>query len=568
MRFAATLPPGDSFGGLTGSFPNVAISPDGEHIAYVAVHDGIAQLYLRSTTEFYGKAVPGTADANNPFFSPDSRWLGAIVGHQLVKIPVAGGPPVALSKIAFDVYGIHWASDGWIYIGTESPLGLAKIPVTGGMPLGQSAVDDDHGERDHRYPELLPGGNWVLFTVSRARHNFDDGEIEVIGARSGERKTILKPGTDAHYLSSGHLAFLRGGKLMVVPFDPITLQVKGEPVPMVEGVTENSAVGSGQYAVSATGSLIYASGSAGARLRELVLVDRTGAARVLGPPKSYEDLALSPDGRQLAITSVDKSTEIWLHDIASGAEKQFTSGGEHRSPVWTPDGKQLIYSGYTGKEDAEFVIFEMASDGSGTEKTLRVSETPIQPWFTDGRTLLFEENERNGRMATLLSSVEKSFAFRNLTPRDFNRTWSQVSPDGKWVAFDSDESGQQEVYVQTFPDMMSTVKISTGGGVHPQWSADGKELYYLTTTTPDAPRPFARRTGLMAVSIETSPAVKAGTPHLLFEGPYFQGGHDYAVTRDGKGFFFIRETQPAQPTTELKVVLNWTGDLQNRLPAR
>ena len=570
MRFAATLPSGDSFGGMAGSFPSVAVSPDGEHIAYVATHDGVTQLYLRSISEFYGKPLPGTGDAHTPFFSPDSRWLGAVVGHKVVKIPVAGGQPVALSRIAFEVYGAYWGNDGWIYMGTESPLGLVKIPVTGGIPLGQSMIDDDHGERDHRYPELLPGGKWLLFTASRAGHNFEDGEIDVISVRTAERKTLLKPGTDAHYVSSGHLAFLRGGKLMVVPFDPVSLQVKGEPAAMIEGVTESPAVGSGQYAVSAAGSLIYATGSAAAVQRELVSVDRTGAARVLGPAKSYEDLALSPDGRQIAVTASDKSTEIWMHDIASGTEKQFTSGGEHRSPVWTPDGKRLIYAGYTGKEDAEFVIFEKPVDGSGAEQTLRVSETPIQPWFTssDGRALLFEENERNGRMATELVMIEGSKLYRTLTPRDFDRTWTQFSPDGKWLAFNSDESGQQEVYVQTYPLQMSTVKISSGGGVHPQWSPDGKELYYLTTPNPDAPRPFAKHVGVMAVSIETSPEVHAGTPHLLFEGPFFQGGHDYAVTRDGKGFILIRDTQPAQPTAELKVVLNWAGELSQRLPVR
>jgi len=569
MRLAATLPPGDSFG--LGSFPSVAISPDGQHIAYVATHEGITQLYLRDVADFNGRPLPGTGEAHTPFFSPDSQWLGAVVGRKVVKIPVAGGPPVTLSTIPFGIYGACWGSDGWIYFGTEPPLGLVKIPVTGGVALGQSAVDDDHGERDHRYPETLPGNRWLLFTASRAGHTFDDGEIDAISLRNGVRRNILKGGTNPRYIASGHLAFLRAGKLMVVPFDPISLQVKGEPVAMVDGVTENPAVGAGQYAVAADGSLVYSAGSSALAQRELVMVDRSGTTRTLSLGKQpYEEVVLSPDGRQLAVTTGAQTTDIWIHDIASGTEKQFTAGGEHRSPVWSPDGKRLIYGGYTGKEDAEFVIFQRALDGAGSEQTLRVSETPIQPWFTspDGRGLIYEENGRGGNASAQLMMLDGSRAFRNLTPRDFDETWAQLSPDGHWLAFNSDESGQQEVYVQTFPGQMSTVKVSSGGGIHPQWSPDGKEIYYLTTPNPDAPRPFAKRVGLMAGSIETSPALHAGAPHLLFEGPFFVGGHDYAVTRDGKGFILIRDSEPGQQTAELRVIVNWADELRRRLPLK
>jgi serine/threonine-protein kinase len=570
MRFSSMLPSGDSFG-ASGGYPSIAVSPDGTHIAYVATHNGVTQLYLRQAGEWDGSPLPGAGDAHTPFFSPDGNWLGAVAGGKLLKFPVGGGAPVILSTIPFKVYGACWADDGWIYLGTESPLGLVKVPVAGGMALGATKLDDDHGETDHRFPEVLPGAKWMLFAARKGGHSFDEAAIEAVSLKNGEIRTILKGGTNPRYIPTGYLVFLRAGVLMDVPFDPVKLEVKGTPAPVVPGVIENSVVGAGQYTFSADGTLAYLQGSATFGDRELVSVDRSGAARVLTARKQpYEDIALSPDGRLIATTIGGPATDIWIHDLARGAETPFTSGGEHRNPAWSADGKRILYSGYTGKEDAQWVIYWKAADGKGDEKQLTVAETPMWPWFAsrDGHLLVYEESSRGGKASAWTLPLEGPPIPIHLTPKDFDQEWTQISPDGRWIAYDSDESGRQEVYVATFPALDSPVKVSTEGGRHPQWSPNGKELYYLMSPAADAPRPMEHRVRLMALPIETSPAFKAGTPHMLFDGPYFEGGLDYAVTPDGKGFIFIRESQQGSGPGEMKVVLNWANEIKGRAPVK
>jgi serine/threonine-protein kinase len=568
MRFSSTLPAGDYFGGSRW-YPSIAVSPDGARTAYVATHNGVTQLYLRQAGEWDGRSLPGTGDAHTPFFSPDGQWLGAVAGGKLVKIPVAGGAPVILAPIPYEVYGACWAADGWIYIGTEAPLGVLKVPAAGGMPLGATGLDKRKRETDHRFPEVLPGGKWLLYGARHAdQHTFDEADIEAI-SKSGEFRTIVKAGTNPHFIPSGHLIFLRAGVLMAVAFDPVKAQVKGTPVAVVEGVIENPRIGAGQFSVSADGSLVYLQGGVTFGERELVFVDRSGATRVLTAKKRpYRDFTLSPDGRLIATTIEGPETDTWIHDIARDTETRFTSGAERRTPAWSADGKRVLYYGY---DKDGWSIFWKPLDGSGAEEELAdMEEAPSWPGFMsrDGRALVIEIATTSGRRATFMMPFEagrKPFP-RPLIATPSDKDWGQISPDGGWIAFNSDESGRQEVYVATFPGIESKVKISTEGGRHPQWSPNGRELYYLEGATAENPRPVSQRVNLMTVPVETTPAFKAGTPHMLFQGPFFSSEHDYAVTPDGKGFIFIRESQPESGPGELKVVLNWGDELKRRVP--
>jgi Tol biopolymer transport system component len=298
-------------------------------------------------------------------------------------------------------------------------------------------------------------------------------------------------------------------------------------------------------------------------------VDRSGATRVLTAKKRpYADFTLSPDGWLIATTIEGPQTDTWIHDIAHDTETRFTSGAERRTPAWSVDGKRVLYYGY---DKDGWSIFWKPLDGSGAEEELAdTEEAPSWPgfWSRDGRVLVFEAATTSGRHDTMMLSFgggHPPFPLPLIaTPSD--EDWGQISPDGLWIAYNSDESGRQEVYVATFPKLESKVKVSTEGGRHPQWSPNGRELYYREGATAEIPRPLSQRVKLMAVPVETSPAFKAGTPHMLFQGPFFDSDHDYAVTPDGKGFIFIRESQPESGPSELKVVLNWGNELRGRVP--
>jgi serine/threonine-protein kinase len=335
----------------------------------------------------------------------------------------------------------------------------------------------------------------------------------------------------------------------------------------VQGVEENPYTGASQFGVSASGSLVYLAGGVTFGERELVSVDPSGSTRVLTAKKRpYEDLMLSPDGRLIATTIDGPETDTWIHDIAHDTDTRFTTASsERRNPAWSADGKHVLYGGF---DKDGYSIFWKALDGTGAQEELvDADEMRAAPGFMsrDGHMLLWEAWSFAGPHDIMTLSMEKHIPGL-LIARPPDEDWAQISPDGRWVAYNSDESGRAEVYVTTYPELGSKTKISTEGGRHPQWSPNGRELYYLEDGTVDNPHPFSQRVKLLAVSIETSPAFQAGTPHMLFQGPFFESIHDYAVTPDGKGFLFIRESQPGSGPGEMQVVLNWDRELNSRVP--
>jgi serine/threonine-protein kinase len=567
MRFGSQLPAGDYFGGSNWQ-PDIALSPDGSHIAYVATHEGVTQLYLGRVGED-GRALPGTGDAHTPFFSPDGKWLGAVTGRKLLKFPVAGGAPVAVASLPSEVYGACWNTNGWIYMGSEAPLALLKVQAQGGMVFGATTLQNKtKREIAHRFPALLPGGKWLLFTNrNAAQRNFDQADIAAVELETGKVRMIAKGGTNPHYLPTGHLVFVRAGALMAVPFDPEKLEAKGTPVAVVQGVMENPYTGASQFSVSADGSLVYLASGVTYGEREMVFVEPNGTTRVLTATKRpYEDLMLSPDGKLIATTIDGPETDSWIHDIARDTDTRFTSEKEFRNPSWSADGKRVFYGGF---DEDGYSIFGRALDGSGKpEELVDADEMRAAPGFAsrDGSMVLWTAWSFAGPRDIMTVRLEKRPKPGMLIARPPDEDWAQISPDGHWIAYNTDESGRAEVIVATYPDIGSKVKVSTDGGRHPQWSPDGKKLYFLQDGTADSPRPFSQRVTLMAVPVETSPTFKFGTASMLFQGPFFESIHDYAVTPDGKGFIFIRESPPTERTA-MKVILNWDEELKRRVPA-
>jgi eukaryotic-like serine/threonine-protein kinase len=573
VRFSIGFPAGQSFGGSWYQPPSVALSRDGTQLAYVVGQGGAEQIYLRSLNEANGKPLSGAEGAHTPFFSPDGAWLGFFSAGKLMKAPTAGGPPVAIATASvgdLGVYGAQWVDDDSIYFGAEPPLGIVKVPAGGGTPQQVTHLDAKLHETEHRFPQMLPGGKALLF-VSRSTEDasFDDAEIYAQVLASGERKLLIKSGTDPHYLASGHLLFLRGGVLFATAFDPDRLEVKGTATPVLEDVRENPRVGAGQFSVSADGSLIYVPGGVSIGNHELVSVDMGGKVSLLTKnARPYEDFTLSPDGRRIATTVEGTVTDTWIHDIAHDTDTRFTFGVEHRDPAWTPDGKRITYSGC---RDGKCGLYWKPSDGSGTEELLVQGDDSLYPWFwsPNGKFLVYSVSTSATAGDIWIFSADEHMA-KPLLNSQFSEEWATFSPDSRWIAYSSDESGRSEVYVAPFPALSPRTRVSVEGGEHPFWSPDGRQIYYRTGPNLLAihERTTAAVSRIMAVSISTTPELAAGQPHMLFEGPYFDSGHDWAITPDGKSFIFMRDKAGQSGGNEMRVVLNWMEELKSRVPSQ
>jgi serine/threonine-protein kinase len=295
-------------------------------------------------------------------------------------------------------------------------------------------------------------------------------------------------------------------------------------------------------------------------------VDKAGNVKPLTANKRpYEDFTISPDGKYVAATIEGPVTNTWVHDIARDTETRFNFGIENRDPTWTPDGKRIAYSGY---KDGKYAVFWKPMDGSAPEEALIEDEENVDAWFftPDGGTLLYARYQFSGEQNIGALPLHDREHGRMIFPAKYSVEWAILSPDGKWIAYDSDESGRPEVYVAPYPALEPRERISTDGGLHPLWARDGRELYYRMGTSPEEmeQRFLGQKTRVMAVSIETKPEFKPGQPRMLFEGPYFESGHDIAVTPDGKGFVLIRENDTQAGPREIEVVVNWPEELKQR----
>ncbi len=569
MRFAVDVPAGESLGGSWYLPPGIALSRDGSQLAFVAHHAGASRIYLRSLSDVTSRPVSGTEGAHTPFFSPDGQWLGFVSGSTLMKVPTTGGPPVTITAAVgsdLGIYGACWAAADTIYFGGGS--GLMKVSDTGGKPEAITHLDPKNEETEHRFPELLPGGKSLLFVVRTGEEpSFDEADIWAVELKTGRRKMLVKSGTDPHYAPSGHLLFVRAGVLFAVPFDADRVEVKGAPTPVVDGVRENARVGAGQFSIAQDGSLVYVSGGLSFGEHELVMVDKSGKARLLtAAPRAYEDFTISPDGRSIATTVEGSVTDTWIHDIARDTDSRFTFGVEHRDPAWTPDGKRIVYSGY---KDGSMGLFWKPVDGSGPEERLVTADSYPWFWSPDGRFLLYSlQSNTTGEDVWVFSLDDRKT--RPLFETPYDDEWAIFSPDGKWIAYNTNESGRDEVYLAPFPALSPRTRVSTGGGRHPLWSPDGHELYYRMGTNPESmrERTLATSSRIMAVSVQTKPSLQIGTPRVLFEGPYFDSGHDWAITPDGKAFIFIRDKETQSSPGEMNVVLNWFEELKKKVPAK
>jgi len=521
------------------------------------------RLHLRAIDQLNVTPIQGTESSGgsgDPFFSPDGQWIGYWQVGALRKVAITGGAPVKLGDAQQLTWGASWGADDTIVYG-RGPAGIWRVSGQGGTPERLVAVDEKKGEAAAAYgPQLLPGGRAVLFTLATSA-GWNEAQIVVQSLDSNERKVVLRGGRDARYVETGHLVYARSGTLLAVPFDLARLEVTGGPVPLVEGVRDAGGVtGATHFSVSGDGTLVYAPGGPGQEAqRTLVWVSRNGAEQALGAPaRPYGHPRLSPDGRRVAM---EIGPQLWLYDLVRDTLTRLTfEGTENQAQIWTPDGKRIVFA--SNKEGSIGIFWQMA-DGSGGLERLSTPSQYLQiptSLSADGKLLVFHENNPSTvrDIWVLRLSDRKAQPFLG-TP--FNEGRGTFSPDGRWLAYVSDESGRPEIYVQPYPGPGGKWQISTEGGTEPVWSRNGRELFYRSGTK------------MMAVETTTQPSFSAGKSRLLYEGQYLtsvfpQLGTAYDVSPDGQRFLMVKELEQATSPTQINVVLNWFEELKRRVPTR
>ena len=515
-RFALALPEGYVLSAADS--PQLALSRDGRlQAAAVVGAGGTSQILLRESDAFEPWLLAGTEGALSPFFSSDGAWVGFFRDDQLMKVPVAGGPPVRLATIESGHRGGTWSADGFIYFAASFAEALSRVAESGGKVEPATTLDLARGERTHRWPEALPGGEAVLFTCDTltSTEYYDDARIEAVRPATGERKVLVEGASQARYSPSGHLVFARGGSLFAVAFDPRSLEVRGNPMQVVHSVATNVGSGAVQFSIAGTGAALWAPGGLSASY-EIVWVDRDGVeSPVAIPPAPYGELSLSPDGRRVALVGGQSGiSDLWIADLERGAVNRLTFGEVVRSPVWTPDGSRVAYSVVSPQAAREVgtnpandgipgsVVWRAADGGSAVEPLIPDVPGALPSDFTpDGSTVIYDgASGADGKYQISAQSIAGAGRTREVTEGPFFKLSGVVSPDGRWLAYAAVEGGQSNVYVEPYPDGEGRWKVSTFQGVEPRFSPDGTALFYRIDSV------------LYRAEIDTSRGFSAGRP--------------------------------------------------------
>ncbi len=528
---------------------SVVLSPDGRRLAYVLGNRGARNLYVRSLDRLEGTLVSGSEHAYNPFFSPDGEWLAFVTPKELKKVSVSGGTPLTLAEVDFSRGG-SWGPDGTIIYAPSQESGLVRIPASGGEPEELTTLDEEKGEVTHRWPEILPGGRAVLFVSHTENARFQDGVIEALDLETGQRKVLVRGGTYPRYARSGHLVYVREGTLYALPFDPAALEVRGSPAPLVEEIETNElAYGSAHYSLSTAGKLVYLTDLASSSY-SAVWVDREGAASpLLSNPGNYWQPRLSPQGERLALaTFTGGSSDIWVHDLEREIGTRLTfSEADDGAPVWSPDGTEIVFSSDRGDS---YDLFRLAADGSGEPERITESETDqfVTDWSSDGRFVIYGEETPESDFDIWVRPMDGSGEAEIFLGTPFIEGGAAFSPDGRWVAYHSNESGSNQIYVRPFPAGRGEWQISSDGGFHPVWTNQGLEIVFRTGS------------GLAAASIEVvGSSIRAGKPEILFEGQFVDlfPARDFHAAPDGKTFVFFQGEQTERDGNHLILVTHW-----------
>jgi serine/threonine-protein kinase len=548
--------PGGSYVG------RLALSRDGSLLAYVG--GPRTQLLIRPRNQLHATALPGTEGANTPFFSPDGSYVGFLEEAKVQLAPINGGPLVTVSDSLTGVAGASWGRDGFIYAdGGGGPAGLVRVEAQpGAVPKWFTVLDTARGEYDHLWPDALPSGKGVVFTVFFRNENGLKGRrasrIAVAEIPSGKHRMILDDAMYARYAASGHLLYVTTNKtLMVVPFDQNSMKVKGDPMVLLEGMRLGD-IGSADLAVSEAGTLVFGMG-AGKGQWEFAWVTRDGKAQAVDPDWQghFWTPSLSPDGRQLAVAMPNLAGEgnyIWVKHLDRGPSIRL-SPGPSENPTWTRDGRSVMFT--SNPAAASFDLWSKRADGSGQavlhfHRTRNMNDAHSSP---DGKWLIFlAPDSVSGSLDILGIRPGFDTVAVPLVATRFIEAAPTLSPDGRFLAYTSNETGDYEIYVVPFPNT-GTAKwaVSSRGGTEPLWSHSGRELFYRDGSA-----------NLVAVDVKLTPTFSLGRSTALFPMGGFRSHElfpEYAVSPDDRRFLMIRRSVPNAPD-KLIVVENWFEELR------
>jgi len=570
MRISVELGADVSLANTDGGAATI-VSPDGTVIAFVGrmADDGRSQLYVRRLDQLQAMPLAGTDNAQSPFFSPDGQWVGFFAGGKLKKIAVTGGAAVTLCDSPAGRGGT-WDDDGTIVFSPNITLGtrLLRVSSTGGTPAPlEPSADGETAQA--RWPQILPGGRAVLFTSSPIAAAFDDANLVVQPLPSGAPKVIQRGAFYGRYVSSGHLLYVHDGTLWAAPFDLDRMAVTGPPAPAIDGVTSNAANGGAQVAVSVSGTLVYLPGP-GTDGIPIHWMDREGKTTPLRSAAApWTAPQFSPDGRRLALQiRAGSSADIWVYEWARDTLTRLTSVRGVK-PVWTPDGRRIVFAseGNNGKNE----LYWQRADGVGDAQRLTDSPNGKLPasWHPSGKFLAFAELNQQTNFDVLILPMEgnETSGWKAGQPTvflnsRFDEQEPRFSPDGRWIAYQSNESGRSEVYVRPYPGPGGKWQISTGGGLYPTWSRTAHELFYGTP---------AQQIMVSAYEVEGD-AFRAVKPRLWSDGRYRSRGafRPFDLHPDGKRFALAPATPaPAGAKQDhVTVIFNVFDELRRIAPAR
>ena len=571
-RFALELPEGQSF--TRAGRHLIALSPDGTRLVYVAG----GQLYLRAMDELTAVPVSGTegGDVAEPVFSPDGQWIAFWSQGELFKVPVTGGTPLPLGQVQ-NPLGASWAADR-ILLGQNNPRGIVQVPATGGAPTLLVGVDEKKGEWAHG-PQLVADGRAVLFTIRTGGDVWDDARIVVHELSSGRRVVLVNGGTDARLLPTGHLVYVRDATMFAVKFDPVRLTVTGEPVEVHQGIqqTPPAASGAAQFAWSMSGSLVVVPGGAFSAERVLTWVDRQGRQeRTLVPIRSFagggSSVRISPDGTRGALTlradqrqpgagvgsatadpTANPASDVWIWDMARNTLSRLSMTNQASGAVWTPDSRKVCYR-------SGFEVLCQAADGSGPAETMFKVDglRNVKSLSSDGKLMLLEVRSPGTGNDIMMATIGSPSEIRPLIQTRYEELSPVLSPDGRWLAYDSDESGRSEIYVRPFPAVdQARSQVSVNGGIEPRWSPNGRELLF-STDAGSGPRAF------WSVPVQSAAGFVAGTPVAVAS----LATTSFDIARDGRLLVHLPTTASTPSAiSQLLVVLNWFEELKARMAA-